>query len=583
MIQADDLHLSYGSQLVLDGASFSIQKGEKCGLIGRNGSGKSTLFRLIAGEEKADKGKIILPKGYRLGVLQQQIRFTKPTILEEAALGLREDEKDCLYKVEQILFGLGFNEEAMDKSPHMLSGGYQLRVQLAKVLVSEPDCLLLDEPTNYLDILAVRFLSHFLQNWEGEMILISHDLQFLDEATNHMMGVHRHKIHKIRGKSGDLFQLIADEEERHEIQRQNLEKKRAHLQAYIDRFGAKASKAAQAQSKQKMIEKLPALEKLKNLHHLDFSFHEIPFMGKKMLEVSNLEFSYDPAVSLIEDFSLVIEKGDRIAIIGKNGYGKSTLLKLLTGELRSEKGSWNGSQAMRIGYFGQTSIDRLDPRLKIEEEIASANPTLNFSQVRAICGLMMFSGDLAKKPVSILSGGEKSRVLLGKIVAQPCNLLFLDEPTHHLDIESIEALIDAIEAFQGAVVIVTHSEWMLRRIHFNKLVVCHQQKQELFTGTYDEFLEKVGWQEESVETKVSEKQEKGKKEPKQKPVKAEIKSCEDKIVLLESNIEKNNEKLLSIAQSGKHLEIQALLAAIEKDQQEIDKLYERLGYLYGQS
>ena len=577
MIQADDLSLAYGGQVVLEEASFSIQRGERCGLIGRNGSGKSTLFRLLTREEQPDGGRVILPKGYRIGVLQQQIRFTKPTILEEAALGLREEESDAFYKVESILFGLGFNEEAMDADPRSLSGGFALRVQLAKVLVSEPDCLLLDEPTNYLDILSVRFLTRFLQEWEGEMILISHDLQFLDNVTDYMMGIHRHKIHKIRGKSNDLFQLIADEEERHEMTRQSVEKQKAHMQKFIDRFGAKATKAKQAQSRQKKIDKLPSLEKLKDLHHLDFAFHEIPFMGKKMLEASHLQFAYD--APLIDDFSLVIEKGDRVAIIGKNGYGKSTLLRLLTGELSPKKGTLNQAPAMRLGYFGQTSIDRLDAKMRIEEEIAQANPTLNFSKVRAICGLMMFSGDLAKKPISVLSGGERSRVLLGKIVAQPCNLLFLDEPTHHLDIESIEALIDAIEEFEGAVVIVTHSEWVLRRIPFNKLVVCHKEKQELFLGTYDEFLDKVGWQEEMPEKKRSNQ---SLDRPKQKSVKTEIAKCEEKIELLENTLGRNNEKITAISSTGSREEIQSLLTTISGEQKKLEDLYNRLGELYSQ-
>lgn len=575
MIQADDLSLAYGGQIVLEGASFSIQRGERCGLIGRNGAGKSTLFRLLTREEQPDEGRVVLPKGYRIGILQQQIRFSKPTILEEAALGLREEEKEALYKVEAILFGLGFNEEQMETDPRSLSGGYALRVQLAKVLVSEPDCLLLDEPTNYLDILSIRFLTRFLQRWEGEMILISHDLQFLDSVTEHMMAIHRQKIHKIRGKSDDLFQLIADEEERHEQTRQHVEKQKAHMQKFIDRFGAKATKAKQAQSRQKKIDKLPSLEKLKDLHQLDFAFHEIPFMGKKMVEATHLKFAYD--APLIDDFSLTIEKGDRVAIIGKNGYGKSTLLRLLTGELKPQKGSLMTAQAMRLGYFGQTSIDRLDAKLRIEEEIEQANPTLNFSKVRAICGLMMFSGDLAKKPISVLSGGERSRVLLGKIIAQPCNLLFLDEPTHHLDIESIEALIDAIEEFEGAVVIVTHSEWVLRRLAFNKLVVCHKEKQELFLGSYDEFLEKVGWQEEKPEKKA-----KPSVEPKPKSKKTEIARCEEKIEVLEKSLEANNEKLATISSSGNRQEIQALLAAIEEDQKKLEDLYNRLGELYSQ-
>lgn len=574
MIQADNLSLSYGGQLVLDKVNFSIQRRERCGLIGRNGSGKSTLFRLITREEEPDEGNIILPRGYRLGVLQQQIRFTKPTVLEEAALGLRDEAE--LYKVEALLFGLGFDEADMDVSPHSLSGGYQLRVQLAKVLASEPDCLLLDEPTNYLDILSIRFLAKFLQEWEGEMILISHDLEFLDQATTHMMGVHRNKVHKIKGKSSDLFHLIAQEEELHEQTRVTLEKKKAHLQDYIDRFGAKASKATQAQSKRKMMDRLPDLEKLKNMHNLSFSFHEAPFMGRKMLEAQNLRFSYDKD-PLIEDFSLLIEKGDRIAIIGKNGYGKSTLLKLLSQELTPADGELNTSDVVRLGYFGQTSIERLNPKLRIEEEISSANPLLNFTQVRGICGIMMFSGDLAKKGISVLSGGEKSRVLLGKIIAEPCNLIFLDEPTHHLDVESIEALIDAIEEFAGSVVVVTHSEWMLKRIAFNKLVVCHKQQQELFLGGYEEFLEEIGWEEEGPPKKKP--AEKPKSLPPKKSFKKEIEKCENDIVLLETSVQKHNAKLATLSPAKQGEEIKKLVALIAQEQKQIDALYEQLSKL----
>jgi ATP-binding cassette, subfamily F, member 3 len=578
-MQASNLFLAYGGEPVFEGADFSIQKGEKCGLIGRNGAGKSTLFRLITGQEQPDKGTLVLPRGYRIGYLQQQIRFTQPTILQEAALGLREEEKECLYKVEHLLFGLGFTEEMMDTSPHLLSGGYQLRIQLTKVLVSDPDCLLLDEPTNYLDIISIRFLTRFLQEWQGEMILISHDLQFLDDVTTHMMCVHRRKIHKLRGKSGDLFEHIAKEEERHEQMRQTVEKKRAHLQGYVERFGAKASKATQAQSKVKMIAKLPALEKLKEIAQLDFYFREAPFMGQKMVDASHLSFSYTPPTPLIEDFSLTVEKRDRIAIIGKNGYGKSTLLKLLINEVKPHSGVINPSAATRIGYFGQTHIDHLDPKLKIEDEIASANPSLNFTQVRGICGIMMFGGDLAKKPISILSGGEKSRVLLGKIIASPCNLLILDEPTHHLDIESIESLIDAIEEFEGAVVLVTHSEWVLRRIPFNKLVVCHKQKQEQFLGTYDEFLEQVGWPEEG-EKKEEKPKEVSKAPPRPPSNKGKIKICEDKIMLLESDLAKAQETLETLFSSGKGNEIKSSLAKIDQIQKEIDALYSTLEKLY---
>ncbi|MBS0649381.1 MAG: ABC-F family ATP-binding cassette domain-containing protein [Verrucomicrobia bacterium] len=493
-MQFDDVGLAFSGHPLFEGACFTLQKGERCGLVGRNGSGKSTLFRLIDGELEPDHGAVSIPKNYRMGYLQQHIHFTKPTLIEEAALGLPPGEEESLYKAEKILFGLGFTEEDLETSPDLFSGGYQLRLNLAKVLISEPNCLLLDEPTNYLDILSIRWLTGFLSRWPGEFILISHDREFMDQVTTHTMGIHREKLRKIKGTTIDFFQQILMEEELHEKTRIKSEKKRAHLQSYVERFGAKASKAAQAQSKVKMIARIPVLEQLNQLSELSFAFQEAPFPGKKMLDAKHLQFSYTDE-PLIEDFSLEIEKGERIAIIGKNGRGKSTLLRLLGRDLAPLKGQLEFSDNTRIGYFGQTHIERLNGSHKIEEEIALANPSLNYTEIKGIAGAMMFSGDLSAKKISVLSGGEKSRVLLGKIVAKPCNLLLLDEPTHHLDIESIEALIDALEDFSGTVVIVTHSELILRRLCLDKIILCEEAQQTVFLGTYDEFLEKIGWEE----------------------------------------------------------------------------------------
>lgn len=490
MIQVDALSLAFHGEYLFKDASFTLQPKERCALVGRNGAGKSSLFRLLIGLEHPDKGTISKRKNYTIGTLNQHIVFSKKTLLEEASLGLRLEEKDCIYKAETILFGLGFTEDDLNKSPEQFSGGYQLRLHLAKVLVAEPDCLLLDEPTNYLDIVSIRWLKKFLKDWPGEFILISHDREFLDSVSTHTMGIHRQKISKVKGDTIQFYEQLMLREEIHEKTRQNLEKKREHIQGFIDRFGAKASKATQAQSKQKMLGRIPVLESLKNLYHLDFQFNEAFFPGKRMLEAISISFSYVPMASraLIEKFSLEIEKGDRIAIIGKNGRGKSTILRLLTGELVPNSGTMKMSENLSIGYFGQTNIDRLHPKHTVEEEIALANPKMNRTEIKAICGLMMFSGDKSNKPNSVLSGGEKSRVLLGKIVASPCNLLALDEPTHHLDLESIEALIDALEDFQGAVVIATHSELILKRMALDKIVICHEGKQKLHLGPYEDFL-----------------------------------------------------------------------------------------------
>ena len=260
MIQLENISLSYAGIPLLEGVSFTVGRKERIGLIGRNGSGKSTLFRLLMGAEKQDKGSIGIVKGYRIGWLEQHIRFTAPNVVDEAVLGLPVDEQCDVYKAEKILLGLGFTEEQFEKSPMDLSGGYQLRLNLAKLLLSEPDCLLLDEPTNYLDILSMRFLSKILARWPGELIIVCHDREFMDSITTHTVGILRKKARKLTGSSIDFFTQIAAQEEIHEKTRMNQDKKKAHLQTFIDRFGASASKAAQAGSRKKALDKIPALE-----------------------------------------------------------------------------------------------------------------------------------------------------------------------------------------------------------------------------------------------------------------------------------------------------------------------------------
>jgi ATP-binding cassette subfamily F protein 3 len=290
MIQFENATKLFGGETVLDSLSFKINKGERCGLVGRNGSGKTTLLRLIAREEDLDGGLIEMPKGYSLGYLTQHLRFSKPTLIEEAAQDLAAD---AVYKVEKILFGLGFKEKDLSADPLVFSGGYQLRIHLAKVLAREPDCLLLDEPTNYLDIVSIRWIKRFLKNWPGEFILISHDRDFMDQVTTHTLGIHRKKVKKLKGGTQKFYEQILQEEEVHERTRLNLEKKRTHVESFITRFGGKATKAAQAQSRKKQLARMPVLEELAKIHHLDFRFPYAPFPGKRLLEAKGVEFSYE--------------------------------------------------------------------------------------------------------------------------------------------------------------------------------------------------------------------------------------------------------------------------------------------------
>ncbi len=494
MIRIDNISKSYGGQSILDDISFLLGKGERCALVGRNGCGKTTLFKIMAGLESADGGEVVMPKEYRTGYLQQHLDFSQATVVDEAALGLRDPDER--YKAEALLSGLGFTAEELEKSPGEFSGGYQLRIHLAKVLASEPDCLLLDEPTNYLDVVAIRWFERFLRNWQGEALLISHDRQFLDNISTHTAGIHRHKLIKVKGGTTPYYEQLLAREEVYERTRSNVDKKRTHHEDFIRRFGAKATKAKQAESRKKMLGRLPVLDKLNALQSLDFRFHEAPLPGKQVLKAWNVGFRYPQMEQpLIDGVSVEVLKGDRMAILGKNGRGKSTMLALIAGELTPEAGKIKPSESCRIGYFGQTNIERLDPNITVEEAIHRANPELRQGEVRGLCGIMQFPQDHMKKRIDVLSGGEKARVLLGCILATPCNLLLLDEPSNHLDIESVEALQCALEEFSGAVVIVSHSEEILRRLP-NKMIVCREKGQELILGNYDEFLKKGGWENE---------------------------------------------------------------------------------------
>lgn len=506
MIQAHQLTKSFGTQVLFENVSFNMTRGERVGLVGRNGSGKTTLFKIILGEEFPDSGEIIFPKNYTIGSLKQHLHFTEKTILAECSLALRKEEEFDQYKVEKMLHGLGFRTEDFQRPPSDFSGGYQIRLNLAKVLLGNPDCLLLDEPTNYLDIVSLRWLSKFLRNFPGEVILITHDKGFMDSVTTHTMGIWRQKLVKIKGDTTKYHEQILLEEEVYEKTRQNTERKRKELQEFVDRFKAKASKAAQAQSRMKLLEKLPELEALAMMASLDFEFNFRECPGKVLVEVKDLNFGYSEKNLLIKNLSFPILRNDKIAIIGKNGKGKSTLLNLIAKELTPTAGTITNNVNLLMGHFGQTNINRLSMENTIEEEIQSADPSLGRERVRSICGVMMFSGDLAKKKIKVLSGGERARVLLGKLLAKPTNLLLLDEPTNHLDQESVDALTMELQNYPGAVVIVTHSENMLREVA-TKLVVFHHDKLEFFPQGYDAFLEKIGWEEEEPE-KVEKPKEK---------------------------------------------------------------------------
>jgi len=497
MIRVENLTKSFGDQILFDGLDFSVNQKQRVGLVGQNGHGKTTLFRMIAGEERPDSGSIIIPKNYRINYVRQNLEFSADTALNEGISALPEQEKDHYWKVEKILAGLGFSREDFDRHPDEFSGGLQVRLNLVKALVAEPDLLLLDEPTNFLDITSIRWVEQFLSNWPHELILITHDRSFMDKVVTHTMGIHRRKLRKITGNTTKYYTQIAQDEEIYEKTRINDDRRRKEIQQFITRFRAKARLANLVQSRVKTLKKMEKKDKLEELKLLDFSFRSSPFPGKIILTCSHLAFAYDAQKPLIKDFSVTIEAGERVCVVGKNGKGKTTLLKLLAGELQPQSGQTIFHPSTAKGFFEQTNVSSLVDTRTVEEEILYSHPDIDRQRARNISGAMMFSGDDALKKISILSGGEKSRVMLGKLLATPANLLLLDEPTNHLDMESCDALLAAIDFFEGTVIMVTHNEMFLHTLA-DKLIVFQNDEIDVFKGRYQEFLDKGGWHDEKL-------------------------------------------------------------------------------------
>lgn len=492
MISVDSLSKSFGASVLFSDVSFKINRRERVGLVGRNGHGKTTLFRIITGQEEADAGTISIPRNYRIGYIRQTINFTERTVLEEGIRGLPEDMPSHYWKVEKILAGLGFSDDDLKRSPLDLSGGFQVRLNLTKELLSEPDLLLLDEPTNYLDITSIRWIKSFLTGWPREVFLITHDRGFMDAVVTHVLGIHRKKVRKIPGNTEKYYMQIAQDEEIYEKTRINEDKRRKEIEDFVTRFRAKARLAGLVQSRVKTLSKLTRRDKLEKFKTLDFSFRHKSFNGKILATIRNLAFGYEPGRPLIKEFNLTIGPQDRICVVGRNGAGKTTLLKMLGGVLAPDAGQIVYHPEVTPGYFEQTNIKTLDDEKTIEEEMLYTSPDIDRQKARNICGAMLFEGDTALKKIAVLSGGEKSRVMLGKLLCRHINLLLLDEPSNHFDMESCDALLAAIDEFDGAVVMVTHNEMFLHAIA-ERLIVFKNDGITIFEGDYQRFLEVEGW------------------------------------------------------------------------------------------
>lgn len=571
MLFCKNITKAFGTQVLFDQADFQLNKGERIAVVGRNGSGKSTLGRLILGQDTVDEGDISSPDHYRIAGLDQHLKFNQLTIVDEVAQSLHPGEIHDRWKAEKILSGLGFPTSDFDRSPAEFSGGFQIRIKLAQLLLAEPDCLILDEPTNYLDIVTIRWLERFFRTWKKELICISHDQAFLEGITTHTLAVHRQKFKKIKGSPAKCYSQIQTEEELHERTRKKQELEHKKQAKFIREFRAGARSAGLVQSRIKMLEKKEKIKTLESIPPIQFQFSEAEFTGAKLLDAHNLVFEYEEGNDLLKKLSLEIFPGDKIGIIGANGKGKSTLLRVLNQELQHQSGTLKIHSNTHIGYMGQSNVERLRPEKSILAELESLHDVTE-QEARSVAGNLLFSGSLVHKPIKVLSGGERARVNLGKILLSPLNLLLLDEPTNHLDYESVDAFIEAIEHFTGGAVFVSHNEAFLRKVA-KKLIVFDGEEVFFYPNDYDTFLAEKGFQSEQEEASPplrgssegviggnskDDRQQKKELERLLRPLKRQLDKIEKEIHHLEDAQKENVEKFKIAERQGNRLKMETL-------------------------
>lgn len=584
MIRVTQLTKFFGPQLLFDDITFQIHPGEKIGLVGRNGHGKTTLLRILEGSVLPDEGEVSIPEEHIIGTLDQHLKLDAETVIQAAAAGLREHEKDDLWRAEKLLSGLGFHTNDFQRPPSEFSGGFQMRIALVKLLLSQPDLLLLDEPTNYLDITSLRWLEKFLKNWPGEFVLITHDRTFLDAVCTHSMAIHRAGIKKIKGSCKNLFGQITLEEEVHERTRKNATKQRAQTEKFIRQFRSGARSAGLVQSRLKMLEKQSISQKLDPIPQIKFNFRYQDFKADRMLQSRSLSFGYDTNDILFRDLNLDLKPGDRIGIIGANGRGKSTLLRILSGKIKALSGTLKPHNSLLSGFFAQGHEMNLDKEKTVVEEIHSSAPELPEQEIFNLSGTLMFTGDHMHKKIEVLSGGERARVSLGKLMIEPHHILFLDEPTNHLDLESVDALIDALDDFAGAIIFVSHNEKLLSRLT-NKLVVFDRGGATAYDEGYDNFLQLTGWSTED-DSPTKEKKTPGlaaqirdqKKEYQREVRTAEraLESSEKNVLKLEEESKKITLELKDAERKGAILHIDEIKTRSWQVQMRISREFEKM-------
>jgi ATP-binding cassette subfamily F protein 3 len=638
MIYLKQLHKQYGPKILLSGVDFHLRPGEKVGLVGDNGMGKTTLFRIIQKKESADFGKVSFRKGIHVGMLDQHFEAGDQTALERTVMGdpyfskimldkeslendqtahqknpekwekqyghlVAEFERLGGYeresKAKAILSGLGFKEEGWNKPLLQLSGGWAIRVELALLLLQNPDVLLLDEPSNHLDLRSVIWLENFLKSYEGSIVLISHDRRFLNKIVNRIVHLDRGNLSIYQGNFDDFEKQKEERESLLEQAALNQKKKINEMERFIERFRAKASKAKQAQSRVKALDKIKRIETTSESKSVRFRFPQPPRSGKVSIKATDIKKSYGKLI-VYDGVSFEIERGSKIALVGENGAGKSTLLRILAGVLPVDSGEIAlGSNVTRT-YFAQRQSEVLDPKLTVLESISQVGPSMGRTQLQTILGGFRFSGNEVDKKTEVLSGGECSRLALARMLTSPASFLFLDEPTNHLDMKSCSVLAAALEDYEGTICVISHDRDFLDGF-VNQVWEIDNGSRNEYPGSYSNYeWKKANEEEKLLANKMNSQSSSKVKEPKKskasKREKAEVRNqlhknkqpLKKKLTGLEDKLEKimeekggldktlEDQEIYNEANKEKLLETLSLHKKLGSEENELIEEIERL-------
>jgi len=496
MLQIESVSKQYSTKVLLTDASAHLRPNSRVGLVGPNGAGKTTLFRMVLGEESPDEGSIRKRPRLRIGYLPQELEtITGKTVLDAAH---RDEFPE--HEAERILMGLGFSEVDFARPIDNLSGGYRMRVALAHLLLSNPDVLMLDEPTNHLDKPTQRWFEQFLINSDMTLLIISHDTAFLDRVVTHIWELRHHKIEEYRGNYSSFQDLRAERDAQLQASATRQSKEIARVQKFVDRFRYQANKASQVQSRIKQLEKVKRIEVQRDPKRVKFRFPLPSTSGRHVLDLVGISKRYGEKV-IYETLDFSVERGQRVALVGENGAGKSTLLKMLAGVLPPDSGTRTVGHGATVHYFAQHQAETLNPEHTILESLEEATTHAEMNFLRGIAGAFLFTGLDQKKLVKALSGGERNRVALARMLVEPANTLLLDEPTNHLDPASVDVLTDALAEFPGTIVFISHDPTFLARIA-TRIVEIEDGRARNFIGDYEYYLWKKAQEFESIkETK----------------------------------------------------------------------------------